>query len=34
MYRSFEAFCVATVAQTYARRAAGKPTKTQRKRRK
>jgi hypothetical protein len=31
MYRSFEAFCVATVAQAYARRAAAKPGQTKRK---
>ena|SRR5688572_7609385 len=33
MYRSFEAFCAATVAQAYARRAAAKSGQTKRKRR-
>jgi hypothetical protein len=33
MYRSFEAFCAATVAQVYARRAAAKAAKVKRKRR-
>jgi hypothetical protein len=32
MYRSFEAFCAATVAQAYARRAASKPVKSRRER--